>query len=81
MPRVKPLLKEVPFKPEEGKQKEEYTTIGCKGKAPLDPKHSYVTIVLVSPISIGTQTPGIVGMQVIFSEPNPSVSQVPNPSL
>ena len=66
VPRVKPPPKEAPLKLVEGKKKEEWTTIGHKGKAPSTPKFSHVAIVLVPPISIGAQTPAIVGMQVVF---------------
>ena len=48
---IKPPPKDALIKPAKGKQKEEWTTVGCKGKAPLAPKQSYVVVISVPCIS------------------------------
>ena len=55
MPRVKPPPKEALAKPAEGK-KEEWVTVGRKGKTsltPSAPKQSFAVVAVVPPISTG----------------------------
>ena len=81
-PRVKPAPKEAPVKPAEGK-KEEWVTVGRKGKVtlnPLPPKQSYTVVAAVPPIPTGASTPASVGTQAASTTLILGVSQVSNPA-
>ena len=80
LPRVESSLKEAPTKPVEGK-KEEWITVGHKGKAPLtpfSPKQSFAVVTMVPPIAIGSQTPASLVTHTISMEPMLGTLQVSN---
>ena len=81
-PRAESLPKEALAKPVEGK-KEEWVTVGHKGKAsstPLAPKYSFAKVTVVPPILPGVQSPVNLGTQMASKEPILGALHVSNPA-
>ena len=81
MPRAKSSPKEALAKFVDCK-KEEWVTIGCKGKAsstPSAPKQSFAEITVVPPISLGVPTPVNLGTHRASKEPILGSLHVSNP--
>ena len=76
MSRVKSMPKEAPTKPAKGK-KEEWVTVGRKGKVtlnPLPPKKLYVVVIAVPPIPIEASISTSVVIQAASTTPILGVS-------
>ena len=76
------MPRDAPVKQAKGK-KEEWVTVGCKGKVtlnPLHPKPSYAAVTAVPPLLAGVSTTPSVGTPVASTVPVPGVSQVSHPA-